>query len=52
MPNLSSEIWTNLGPISIEFIAENTPIPINFDINLYELKEQNKNGNPETFKKG
>ena len=52
LPNISSEIWTKLGPISIEFMAENTPVAINFDLNLFEQKEQSKNVNPETFKKG
>jgi beta-lactamase class D len=51
-PNISFDIWNKLGPLQVETIAENTFVAITFDSNIYEIKEQNKNGNPETFKKG
>ena len=34
------EMWRNLGPLSIEQIAENSEIPINFDEMQYEYHEK------------
>lgn len=51
-PIVAFELWNKLGSIQIKQIAERTIEPINLDLNLFDIKEVNKLGIPDTYKKG